>query len=110
MRATLPLIALLCATAAAADTPRTQELRQPPAALSGDSRAVCRDRIEQVRAASGLPRLDRGNASPDEQPLLIAAVDKRIGGCAVMVLRNNTSDIRPIPAAPEGPPRVRRIR
>jgi hypothetical protein len=70
-----------------------------------DSQAVCRDRIEAVRDERGLPKLERDNAVPDE-PLFIAAVDKRIGGCAVMVMRNNTSDIRPLPKFEDGPPRL----
>jgi len=32
-----------------------------------------------------------------QDPLLIAAVDKRIGGCSVMVIRNDTSDFRSLP-------------
>lgn len=62
---------------------------------NGGSR-VCRDRIEQVREASGKPELDREPAKPSE-PLLLAAVDQRINGCSVMVMRNDTSDIRPLP-------------
>jgi hypothetical protein len=69
-----------------------------------DSVQVCRDRIEQIREERGLPELDRGTASPDE-PSLIAAVDLRLGGCSVMVMRNDTSDIRPLPM-PDGPPRL----
>lgn len=61
-----------------------------------DSRRLCRDRIEQVRQDRGLPKLDRGNAAPDE-PLLIAAVDMRLGNCSVMVMANNINDIRPLP-------------
>jgi hypothetical protein len=110
MRTALPLIALVCATGAAADAPRTPspEVRAPAASLSAEQR-VCRDRIEQVRAASGLPRLDRDNATPEDQPLLIAAVDKRIGGCSVMVMYHDMSDIRPIPRAQDSG-RLRRIR
>jgi hypothetical protein len=109
MRLALPLIALGCATAAAADAPgpAAPEVRMPAPSLTSAER-VCRDRIEQVRAASGLPTLDRGNAAPG-QALLIAAVDKRIDGCSVIVMRNNLSDVRPLPR-PDGPARVRRIR
>lgn len=60
--------------------------------------AVCRDRISQVREERGLPKLERRAATPD-QPYLIAAVDKRIDGCSVMVMRNDTSDVRPLPRA-----------
>jgi hypothetical protein len=61
----------------------------------------CRDRIVLVREERGLPKLERDTASPDE-PLLIAAVDKRIDGCAVMVMHGNTSDVRPLPEFQEG--------
>jgi hypothetical protein len=62
--------------------------------------ADCGDRIQQVRDASGQPKLDREPAKPDE-PLLIAAVDHRIDGCPVMVMRNDVSDVRPLPAPSE---------
>src|SRR4051812_21420971 len=99
MRVALSLIAFSLATGAAADVPR---------AGPRDSQRVCRDRIEQVRAASGLPKLDRDNAT-DEKPLLIAAVDKRIGGCALMVRPNNRSDVRPLPPPAKGPVRLRKL-
>jgi hypothetical protein len=118
MRAALPLVALALATSAAADAPDTAlpqpELRGLPQGLDRspqlalNDRRVCRDRIEAVRAASGLPALDSKNAT-DEKPLFIAAVDKRIGGCSVMVMRNNLSDIRPLPEPPTGPVRLRKI-
>jgi len=85
-------------------TPTMREIQAP----SGPGEAVCRDRIEEVRNGRGLPKLDRKAASPDDG-LLIAAVDKRIDGCSVMVMRNDTSDIRPLPTAPDGPPSVQRI-
>ena len=72
-----------------------------------DGVQVCRDRIQQVRDERGLPALDRRTASPDE-PLLIAAVDQRIGGCSVMVMRNDLSDVRPLPTQ-DGPPRMQRM-
>jgi hypothetical protein len=108
MRIVLPLIALMLTTAGAPAPqvdarPSMSELQAPP----GPGEAVCRDRIEEIRDERGLPKLDRKAASPDEA-LLIAAVDQRIGGCSVMVMRNDTSDIRPLPTR-EGPPRVRRI-
>ena len=109
MRIVLPLIALAF-TAAAAPAPQAEpnlpmrHLDAPP----GPGERVCRDRIQEVRDERGLPKLEREVASPDEPPF-IAAVDKRIDGCSVMVMRNNTSDVRPLPALPEGPPRVQRI-
>ncbi len=81
-------------------------LRIEPPRYLHDER-VCRDRIQQIRDERGLPKLDRDNATSDE-PLLIAAVDQRIGGCSVMVMRNDTSDIRPVPTE-EGSPRLQRL-
>jgi hypothetical protein len=60
--------------------------------------ANCRDRITTAREELGQPRLERQPASPDK-PLLIYAVDKRVGGCSVMVMHGNINDIRPIPEA-----------
>ncbi|MEZ5682474.1 MAG: hypothetical protein R3E14_14385 [Erythrobacter sp.] len=68
----------------------------PDKLVSADE-AICRDKIHQVRAAANLPRLDRGTAARREEGYLIAAVDTRIDGCSVMVMRNDTSDIRPLP-------------
>src|SRR5688500_3074570 len=102
MRVAVALIALVLTTAAG--VPQTVQVQPEPGARPvlgqvigpADSGAVCRDRIHQVRRELGKPALDR-DASPQE-PLFIAAVDKRIGGCSVMVMRNDTSDLRPLPA------------
>jgi len=99
MRVALTLIALCAATAVAAGAPRTP---------ASDAQRVCRDRIEQVRQAEGLPKLGRDHAGAND-PLLIAAVDKRLGGCSVMVMRNNLADVRPLPEAPGGPLRLQKI-
>lgn len=108
MRAVLPLIALTLATGVAAETsvepPFGVVVPAPDRGLTTPEwQTVCRDTIHQVRDARGLPRLE--DAPP---PQLIAAVDQRIGGCSVMVMRGNTSDIRPLPTAP-GEPRLQRI-
>lgn len=102
MPVALSLAALLLATGAV--PPPEAPAPDPRIALSqpGLSTRVCRDRIHEVREELGLPRLDRGTASPDE-PLFIAAVDKRIDGCSVMVMRDNTADMRPLPAPDRGP-------
>ena len=71
-------------------------------ALKADSRADCRGRIETVRAERGLPALQRDTARPGE-PLFIAAVDKLIDGCEMLVMRDNLSDIRPLPEFETGP-------
>jgi hypothetical protein len=113
MRVAVSLIAVTLATGAAAETARAPQL-VPPEPVPGtssartDQKAVCNDRIELVRQERGLPKLQRDTASPDE-PLLIAAVDRRVDGCSVMVMYNDTTDIRPLPA-PEGEAQVRRIR
>ena len=56
----------------------------------------CDDRITQVRSAIGQPTLDKRPASPDEA-YFSAAVDQSIDGCAVMVMRQDTTDVRPLP-------------
>lgn len=68
----------------------------------------CRDRIQQVRDASGQPSLDRTPAAPNEG-YLINAVDMRVDGCAVMQMKGNVSDLRPLPA-PTGPARLQPAR
>lgn len=124
MRIVLPLLVLTLATGAAAQQTGTPALDRAPLVDDQDARhdapmfdhaplqqmdgvQVCRDRIHQAREERGLPSLDRGTASADEA-LLIAAVDRRIDGCSVMVMRNNLSDVRPLPTT-EGEPRVQSI-
>ena len=119
MRIALPLLILTLATSAAAQqapaldrapliddqaAPRGAPMFDHAPLQQTDGVPVCRDRIQAIRDERGLPRLDRDNAKPDE-PLLIAAVDQRIGGCSVMVMRNDTSDIRPLPTE-DGPARL----
>lgn len=70
-----------------------------------DTTAVCRGRINEARQAGGLPKLQREPADNDK-PLLIYAVDRMIDGCEVLVMRNDLSDIRPLPT-PAGPARLR---
>ena len=97
MKAALALLAsapLLLAQPAEDPAPRDA------VAASHPDERVCQDRIRTVREERGLPTLDRRTASPD-QPYFIAAVDHRIDGCSVMVMRQNTSDVRPLPANPE---------
>lgn len=74
--------------------PTQQQGGVPP--LSADEETICRDRIQQVRQANGQPLLKRETANQNET-LLIAAVDQRIDGCSVMVMHNDTSDLRPLP-------------
>lgn len=106
MRTALTLALTLAGLARAASA--AAYARDAPPSATPLNGSACRVRIEQVRAQVGLPGLDRDTAT-GERPLLIAAVDKRIGGCAVMVMRNNFSDIRPVPGAPHSPARMRRL-
>ena len=111
MRFALSLIALTLATGALAESagaPKAVPQEPVPGTLSAatDSEVVCRDRIHEVRQERGLPKLQRDTATPEE-PLLIAAIDRRIDGCSVMVMRSNTADVRPSPAPGEA--RMRRL-
>ena len=114
MRLVFPLLAVAFATAVAAETsppamgPVVVEPVPDAQLAPAEGRIPCRDTIHTVREERGLPRLQRDTASPDE-PLLIAAVDHRINGCSVMVMRNDTSDVRPLPALPEGSGTLQRI-
>jgi len=114
MRGTFPLIALALATGAAAEplarTPAPGIVDPAPDSqlTSPEGRVPCRDTIRAVREERGLPQLERETASPGE-PLLIAAVDHRINGCSVMVMYADTSDVRPLPALPDGPARLERL-
>ena len=105
MRFILTILAPL-AIAATAPVHPPSEVTTPEGA---GFRENCRDRIELVREERGLPKLERDSASPDEA-LLIAAVDKRVDGCSVMVMRHDTSDIRPLPEFKEGPAQLRPAR
>ncbi|MFA9201829.1 MAG: hypothetical protein ACEQR8_11755 [Cypionkella sp.] len=101
MRTVLTILAASAVISAAppptAEMPRVGE---PPAPwLDHHDRAqaaACRARIEQVRAENGQPRLDRQVARPGEG-YLMAAVDKRVDGCAVMQMLHDIDDIRPMP-------------
>ena len=114
MRVAFPLLALTLATGAAAGPPQPEAapgvvMPGPDTRLTPDEgRVPCRDTIQAVREERGLPQLQRETASPDE-PLLIKAVDYRINGCSVMLMHQDTSDVRPLPALPDGPPRLERI-
>ena len=107
MRIAVSLIALTFATGALAESSGAPQ-DVPPEPMPGamttrtDQKAACRDRIELVRQERGLPKLQRDTASRDE-PLFIAAVDKRIDGCSVLVMREDLTDVRPLPAPTSGP-------
>ena len=75
-------------------------LQYAPERANPPREAPCGDRIQLVREANGYPRIENLPASPD-RPYMIAAVDKRVDGCAVMQMHGDASDIRPLPLAPE---------
>ena len=78
---------------------------QTPAPRSDPARAqACRDVVSQVRAQAGRARLERGVAKPGEATAWLA-VDRSYDGCRVLVPASDPRDIRPEPAAPEGPVR-----
>lgn len=63
----------------------------------------CGDTIMQAREDAGQPPVpEREPASPDK-PHLILALDKRLDGCAVMVMKGDPADMRHLPKAAEGP-------
>jgi hypothetical protein len=100
MRFVLPLIALVLTTGAApppAPAPDTTTVVPQVTINPTNGKAVCRETIQEVREERGLPWVDRGTVVEPDEPLLIAAVDKTIDGCSVLVMRDNTSDIRPLP-------------
>ncbi len=114
MRRWIAISALaLCTAAAPAEKPGSpgfgnRAVPSLPEDLQREG-AVCRDKIHAVRAERNLPMLDRQTADPAE-PLLIAAVDRRIDGCSVMVMRSDLSDIRPLPEVSKGSPALRPAR
>lgn len=103
----LPLSAFALLGAAEPDPPKAgPALRSPEIDVISPSPEQCRDRITNARDATGKPRLlDRAPASPDK-PYRIYAVDKRINGCTVMVMHDDVTDIRPLPALPDAPARI----
>jgi hypothetical protein len=107
MRLVLALLAPLATAATAATAP--DQAAPPPGAEEREPTENCRGRIERVRQKRGLPQLRRDSASPEE-PLLIAALDKRIDGCAVLVMRHDAGDVRPLSPFQEGPARLRPAR
>jgi hypothetical protein len=105
MRFALLLLAPLLTASEVPPSPQTA----PSPSVAPDAPSPnknCQGRIETVREERGLPMLKRDNAPADE-PLIIAAVDKRIDGCEVLVLKGNINDVRPLPEFHDGPARIR---
>ena len=103
MRYVVPLFALVLTTGATApQTPESPRVELPPVKIDpATGKAVCRETIQEVREERGLPWVDRGTAPDPDQPLLIAAVARTIDGCSVLVMRDDTSDVRPVPGPQE---------
>ena len=101
----LPLIAAVSVSAGPASTGSAPV---PAPIVSQVDEAECADRIETVRSTLGQPRLDA--QSEPLEPLFIAAVDKRIDGCAVLQMKGNVNDLRPIPQLRDTPPRLQPAR
>ena len=101
-------LVLLTISAAALVAPAQQAPDRPvqPKAtievLGTPEPADCTGRIDRVRDDLAQPKLDRTPASA-ERPLLIAAVDKRIDGCAVLQMHGAVNDLRPVPQSSGGP-------
>lgn len=73
--------------------------------LRGLKTSNCNDRLERARdqaeeavVITPGPLLRRGPNTPDSEPLAIYAVDRREGGCAVMVMMGEPTDVRPLPS------------
>ena len=66
----------------------------------------CRNRITMARnKAANVDLPDREPASADK-PYLISAVEKQIGGCAVLVMKGNAKDKSSLSAPAEGVPEI----
>jgi hypothetical protein len=107
-----PVLVLLAPLLMASTVPSVPQPTPSPGISVQQSQPVgrnCRGRIEAVRDERGLPKLQRDNAAPD-QPLLILAVDRTIDGCEVLVMKNNASDIRPLPEFSEKPAQLQPLR
>lgn len=117
MRTILALSALVLGVGASAAPPAfdtAPALRTPAPSLTSRSvfkvppekkdqaQANCRGKIVTARAELGLPKLPDDGAKAGD-PLFIAAVARMIDGCEVLVMRDNTSDIRPLPQFEDGP-------
>ncbi len=66
----------------------------PPDQVSAS--AECRDRLHKAGVANETPPSSTLEIEEPEA-LMLWAVDKRIDGCSVMVVKDNPDDVRPIP-------------
>lgn len=89
----LPLAGLVLSAQA---LPRVAEPEGEIPNLREPQSARCSEVIREVRETGGLPALQRGPATGDDG-YMIAAVDKRVDGCAVMQMHGDVNDLRPLP-------------
>ena len=89
----LPLAGLVLS---AQSLPRVVEPEGQILNLREPQSARCNEVIREVRVTGGLPALQRGPAT-GEDGYMIAAVDKRVDGCAVMQMHGDVNDLRPLP-------------
>ncbi|MEM6858549.1 MAG: hypothetical protein AAF559_11815 [Pseudomonadota bacterium] len=75
------------------------------AVLQGLKPSNCNDRLERAQdkadeavVVTPGPLLRRGPNTSDSEPLAIYAVHRREGGCAVMVMMGDPTDVRPLPS------------
>jgi hypothetical protein len=108
VRIVLPLLA----ASLVAIPPVLARNAMPPPKVSSEPlvpKSSCTDTIHLARRAAGMPSANRSTGSASE-PLLLAAVDRRIENCRVLVMANDHSDIRPEPEFSSGEPRLRPAR
>ena len=96
----LPLLALVIAAPGASPeaAPNRPALSSAADQTLAEKKQQCRERIAMLRHARGLPPL----AEPDKdraarEPLLIAAVDRQIEDCPVLLMYRDQDDIRAVP-------------
>jgi hypothetical protein len=104
MRVVLALLAPLM-VASIAPAPRAPAPPQPSATVQDQAERNCRGKIEAVREARGLPRLQRDNAQSGNAQRILA-VDRQIDGCEVLVMASDPRDVRPLPEFSDGPARL----
>lgn len=62
---------------------------------------ACTAAVVAARAGAG-PAVGVPQTTKEKEVLLLSAVDKRVGGCRVLVMAANSTDIRPEPAPATG--------
>ncbi|MBD59415.1 MAG: hypothetical protein CL808_04760 [Citromicrobium sp.] len=96
-----PLIMGLAPTAETPPAPPSSSFGTPGYGRSTPSASEypgesCTDVVEHAREANGQPPLDERDGEAPE-PMMYKAVDRDVGGCDVLVMADDTDDIRPVP-------------